>query len=64
MKTMKKETTKKLIALADSFLELTEENRDLLLQIMDLTAGRPDLKAYALNYKGKLTDLPAALAQI
>ena len=51
----------KLVAV---FSKMTDEQRDLLLQVMDLTEGRPDRLDYALNWKGKAKDLPAALAQI
>lgn len=46
------------------FSRMTDEQRDLLLQVMDLTEGRPDRLDFALNWKGKVKDLPAALAQI
>ena len=52
------------IILAEMFLEMTEEQRTLMLNIMDLIAGRPDRREIANNWTGKMKDLPAALAQI
>ena len=58
------ESVDSLTKLVATFIQMTDEQRDLLLQVMDLTEGRPDRLDYALNWKGKAKDLPAALAQI
>ena len=50
--------------LAFLWSKMTEEQRDLLMQIMDLTEGRPDRLEFAAAWTGKAKDLPAALAQI
>ena len=57
------ETSKKekLAALVDS---MTDSEIELLRQIMTATDGRPDLRQYALNYTGRMKDLPAVLAKI
>ena len=44
--------------------EMTDDEIKLLDRIMELISGRPDRREYALNYIGKMKDLPAALAQI
>ena len=46
------------------FRQMTEAQRELLLRIMDLTEDRPDRMEFAANWRGKMKDLPAALAQI
>ena len=51
----------KLICLLN---EMTDDEIKLLDRIMELISGRPDRREYALNYTGKMKDLPAALAQI
>lgn len=50
--------------LEEQFLSMDEDQRTLMLDIMDLVSGRPDRREFALNYTGKIKDLPAALAQI
>lgn len=52
------------IKLAEMFLEMTDEQRALMITIMDLITGRPDRREIANNWTGKMKDLPAALAQI
>lgn len=47
-----------------SFRQMTESQRTMMLQIMDLVEGRPDRQQYAISYTGKVKDLPAALAAI
>ena len=54
-------TTKNLINVART---MTPEQLDLLIEIMGLTAGRPDRQQLALSWPGKMNDLPAVLAQI
>lgn len=44
--------------------KMTEEERDLFIQIIDLTEGRPDRLDFAASWTGRARDLPAALAQI
>lgn len=52
------------IQLAERFLELNESQQALLLEVMELIMDNPARKEFALNWKGKAEDLPAALAQI
>ncbi len=54
-------TTKHFIDMARL---MTDKEKDILLSVMELAAGRPDRQQYALNYTGKVEDLPAVLAQI
>lgn len=44
--------------------KLTSEQTTLLLEIMDLVIGNPDRRKFALEWSGRMKDLPAALAQI
>ena len=44
--------------------DLTSDELDLLMNIMALAVGNPARKKFALEWKGKMKDLPAALAQI
>ena len=53
--------TKAIVKMADG---MTDEQFKLLIEIMDLVTGRPDRREFALNWPGKMRDLPAALARI
>lgn len=54
-------STRKLIDIGRT---MTQEQLDILIAVIDLTDGRPDRRDFALNWKGRMSDLPAALAQI
>lgn len=43
---------------------MTQEQLDLFIHVVDLCEGRPDRQEFALSWKGKAKDLPAALAKI
>ena len=49
---------------ADSVMKLNNEQRGLLLQIMQLVTDHPARMEYLRNYNGRMVDLPAILAQI
>lgn len=57
-------TTKEAIAFAETYLQLPDDQKPLFLTIMDMTIGNPARREFAWNWKGKIEDLPAALAQI
>lgn len=52
------------IRLAENFLEMNERQRALMLEIMDLITDNPARRELAAAWKGKMADLPAALAEI
>ena len=56
--------TKEAITFAEIYLQMTDDERDLFLKIMDMTIGNTARCEFAQNWKGKINDLPAALAQI
>ena len=57
-------TTKEAIVFAKAYLQLPDEGKKLLITIMDMAIGNPERLKFAAAWKGKMTDLPAALAQI
>ncbi len=56
--------TQREIKIAEMFLEMNETERALLLEIMDLITGNPARREFAVAWKGKMADLPAALRTI
>ena len=56
--------TKEAIAFAKVYLQLSDDKKDLFLTIMDMVINNPARLEFARNWKGKMKDLPAALAAI
>ena len=50
--------------LIDAARKLTDKQLDLAIEIIRLIDGRPDRQQYAISYTGKMSELPALLAQI
>ena len=48
----------------DTVRRFSDEQIELLMEIMDLMIGNPAREEFAMNWKGRMKDLPAALAQI
>ena len=48
----------------DIAMKLNSEQKLLLIEVMELIENRPDRMDFALSWKGKARDLPAALAAI
>lgn len=57
-------TNPQVIEILDKEMRMNDEQLSLLVEIMELCADRPDRQQYALEYTGRMNDLPAALAQI
>ena len=53
-----------IIALASVAAKMNDEQLALLLRIADLIKDRPDRRQYAMDYTGKMKDLPAILETI
>ena len=49
---------------ADMVMKLNDNQRNMLLQILQLVIDHPARMAYAMSYTGRTKDLPAALARI
>ena len=57
-------TEEKDAEMADKFLEMSNEQRALLLRIIDLMGNNPARVEFVKRWTGRISDLPAALAQI
>ena len=44
--------------------DMTDDEMNLLIQIVTLIDGRPDRRDFAQSWSGSVRDLPAALARI
>ena len=52
------------IKLAEQYLSMTDHQRALLMEILELISGNPARRDFAAAWKGRPEDLPAALAEI
>ena len=56
-------TPSDLVEIADAFLKMTDKKKTLFLEILNMM-NTPARQEFAAAWKGRMKDLPAALAQI